>query len=92
MNVRKRICIAFTTIAVIAGLPLVGQQDQAEKYARRPSVPGVHGLVTSGHPLASMAVLSPHLAAAGFCLPRSTFPVGWSSTSPWKVVDGMSSS
>ncbi len=35
--------------------PLAGQQDRPERFARRPATPGVHGLVTSGHPLASMA-------------------------------------
>ena len=35
--------------------PLAGQQDRTERFARRPATPGVYGLVTSGHPLASMA-------------------------------------
>ena len=54
MNVPRRIYVALASIAIIAGLPLAGQKEP-EKYARRPPVPGVHGLVTSGHPLASMA-------------------------------------
>ena len=54
MNLRKRVCVAVVALAALASLPLAGQ-PQAERYARRPSVPGVHGLVTSGHPLASMA-------------------------------------
>ena len=55
MNLRKRVCVALVALAALATLPLAGQREQAERYARRPSVPGVHGLVTSGHPLASMA-------------------------------------
>ena len=44
-------------ITTLAGCGLEGQPPKAEtpRTAHRPSIPGVHGLVTSGHPLASMA-------------------------------------
>src|SRR5579871_6208879 len=59
----KRMAVAILTlgVAAIATVALRGQ-DPDEGAARgrplaiyRPSVPGVHGLVTAGHPLAAMA-------------------------------------
>jgi gamma-glutamyltranspeptidase/glutathione hydrolase len=51
----------LVVVAVTTATTLVARQDrgdagaQAEARARRPSVPGVNGLVTSANPLASMA-------------------------------------
>ena len=47
----------FLTIVLVATVPILTSQQPATKprVSHRPSVPGVHGLVTSGHPLASMA-------------------------------------
>jgi gamma-glutamyltranspeptidase/glutathione hydrolase len=63
-NNTKRIAIAGALVAAIAtaGVVVVRGQDPDEGAGRgrplasyRPSVPGVHGLVTAGHPLAAMA-------------------------------------
>ena len=57
MNMRNRM-LSVVLFVLLAGtgllLPLAGQ-EKPERFDRRSSVPGVHGLVTSGHPLASMA-------------------------------------
>lgn len=54
LNVFKSIL----AMAALISLDVVAAQDRVSvdrRYARRPAVPGVHGLVTTGHPLASMA-------------------------------------
>jgi gamma-glutamyltranspeptidase/glutathione hydrolase len=59
----SRICAIAMTVLLFAQLPLAAQ-DPDEGSARgrniaayRPAVPGVHGLVAAGHPLAAMAGL-----------------------------------
>ncbi len=57
---RANIALAVSLSFVIVTLTGCGPGPQPPKAetprgARRPSVPGMHGLVTSGHPLASMA-------------------------------------
>src|SRR5689334_24946928 len=58
-SLHLRICLLAA--ATTCGLVGVRAQDrgdanaQASMKAMRPAVPGVHGLVTSAHPLASMA-------------------------------------
>lgn len=58
---RRRQMVVLVAIAAVAGLAGVAAQDrgdtttQAAVRTLRPAVPGVQGLVTSAHPLASMA-------------------------------------
>jgi gamma-glutamyltranspeptidase/glutathione hydrolase len=51
------IAVATMAIAVFAQDPDGGAQRGRNIAAYRPAVPGVHGLVTAGHPLAAMAGL-----------------------------------
>lgn len=51
-------CLRKIIVVVIACWGIgVSAQSPGELHARRPAVPGVHGLVTTGHPLASTAGL-----------------------------------
>src|SRR4051812_24968529 len=59
----RRIALAVVVIAASGGVAVRGQDpDEGAGRGRplaayRPSVPGIHGLVTAGHPLAAMAGL-----------------------------------
>src|SRR5256885_12459919 len=58
-----RMVIAGSLVIACGGVALLGQDpDEGAGRGRplaayRPSVPGIHGLVTAGHPLAAMAGL-----------------------------------
>jgi gamma-glutamyltranspeptidase/glutathione hydrolase len=56
-RVNAALAIALSCALALASCGLEGQPPKPDppRAAHRPSVPGVHGLVTSGHPLASMA-------------------------------------
>ncbi|MGE3189891.1 MAG: gamma-glutamyltransferase, partial [Vicinamibacterales bacterium] len=60
-HLRRFLALAAALLALAAVAPSPSAQDrgdadgQARMRAHRPSVPGVHGLVTSANPLASMA-------------------------------------
>ena len=62
-DLTRRIVLVGALVAASGGVALLGQDpDEAAGRGRplaayRPSVPGVHGLVTAGHPLAAMAGL-----------------------------------
>ena len=58
MRTRLQVLLAAGVIAAVIGVRAQDRGDanaQASLKAMRPAVPGVHGLVTSAHPLASMA-------------------------------------
>src|ERR1700733_2230193 len=53
----KTIVVAFITLSLCAQDPDGGASRGRPLAAYRPAVPGIHGLVTAGHPLAAMAGL-----------------------------------
>src|SRR4051794_23112544 len=59
----RRIALALVLVAASGGVPVRGQDPDGGAgrgrplAAHRPAVPGIHGLVTAGHPLAAMAGL-----------------------------------
>src|SRR4051794_41860332 len=59
----RRIALAVVVIAASGGVAVRGQDPDGgggrgrPLAAYRPAVPGIHGLVTAGHPLAAMAGL-----------------------------------
>lgn len=62
-HVTRRIVVAAALVVACGGVALRGQDPDGGAgrgrplTAHRPSVPGIHGLVTAGHPLAAMAGL-----------------------------------
>ena len=62
-HVTRRIVVGAAFVVACGGVALRGQDPDGGAArgrpltAHRPSVPGIHGLVTAGHPLAAMAGL-----------------------------------
>ena len=62
-HVARRIAVVAALVVACGGIALRGQDPDGGAgrgrplTAHRPSVPGIHGLVTAGHPLAAMAGL-----------------------------------
>src|SRR3954469_4350737 len=62
-NVARRVAVVAALVMACGGIALRGQDPDGGAgrgrplTAHRPAVPGVHGLVTAGHPLAAMAGL-----------------------------------
>ena len=54
LNVLKSM-LAMVALISLAVMTAQDRVSADRRYARGPAVPGVHGLVTTGHPLASMA-------------------------------------
>src|SRR5215475_1395467 len=57
LDMSKFAAIALTALAALAQDPDGGAARGRPLVAHRPAVPGVHGLVAAGHPLAAMAGL-----------------------------------
>src|SRR4051812_49913266 len=60
-HLARRLAVLASLVVVCGGISLRGQDPDGGAgrgrplLAHRPSVPGIHGLVTAGHPLAAMA-------------------------------------
>ena len=57
MKSARMLRLSVLLAIIISAVPILTSQEPGRKprISHRPAVPGVHGLVTSGHPLASMA-------------------------------------